>query len=286
MQSEVWVEERFEDSMGTRFRVDNILFSGRSNFQAVDVVQTRAHGKMLLNDGLVMLTERDEFIYHEMITHVPLMVHPNPRRVLVIGGGDGGTAREVLRHSSVDQCVMVEIDALVVDACREHIPVTSSVFTHPKLDLRIQDGIEFVAQTKDKFDVVIVDSTDPIGPAAPLFNHDFYRNIFKCLSDNGIVVSQGESPFYHQEMQKTLVTILHDIFPVSGCYNFTNMSYPGGFWSFSWGSKGLHPLKNFDASRVVKSELDFQYYNSDIHCAAFALPSFQRKNLAGLLKGF
>jgi spermidine synthase len=202
----------------------------------------------------------------------------------VIGGGDGGTAREVLRHEQVEQCVMVEIDSLVVDACREHIPVTSSVFTHPKLNLLIQDGIEYVANTKEKFDVIIVDSTDPIGPAAPLFNHEFYRNIAGCLSENGIVVSQGESPFYHQAMQKTLLGILHDTFPVSTCYNFTNMSYPGGFWSFTWGSKGLHPVKNFDVSRVTKSNLSFQYYNAEIHRAAFALPSFQRQNLESLIK--
>ena len=287
MKSDLWVEERFEDYLGLRFKVEKTLFSGQSEFQSVDVVETRGHGKLLLNDGLVMVTERDEFVYHDMITHVPLFVHPNPKRVLVIGGGDGGTAREVIRHTGVEKCVMVEIDEMVVNACKEHIPQTAACLTDPRIELIIGDGVKYVEEAAakgEKFDVILVDSTDPIGPAQPLFGHEFYENIYKSLADDGIVVSQGESPFYQTTMQNKLVEILHDTFPIVSIYNFSNLTYPGGLWSFTFGSKKYHPLKDFNESKVADSGLDFEYYNKEIHRGAFAIPSFMKKRLANWLK--
>ncbi|MBA6358167.1 polyamine aminopropyltransferase, partial [Colwellia sp. BRX8-3] len=193
MHSNLWVEEKFEDFLGIKFKVEKVLFSGKSEFQTVDVVETKGHGKMLLNDGLIMVTERDEFAYHDMISHVPLFVHPHPKNILVIGGGDGGTAREVIRHLSVKKCTMVEIDEMVVDACKKHIPQTASALDDERIDLIIGDGVQFVKETTEKFDVIIVDSTDPIGPAQPLFGEAFYKDVFNCLADDGIVVAQGES---------------------------------------------------------------------------------------------
>lgn len=287
MNSELWIEEKLEDFLGLRIRVEKTLFSGKSPFQSVDVVETRGHGKMLLNDGLIMVTERDEFAYHDMITHVPLFVHPNPKNVLVIGGGDGGTAREVIRHKNVEKCTMVEIDEMVVNACKEYIPQTSSMLSDPRIELIIGDGVKFVEEAVskgEKFDVIIVDSTDPIGPAQPLFGHEFYENIFKALSDDGIVVSQGESPFYQQKMQNKLVEILHDTFPIVSIYNFSNLTYPGGLWSFTFGSKKYHPTKDFTPERVENSDFEFEYYNKELHTAAFALPTFMKKRLAQWLK--
>ena len=282
MKSDLWVEEQCGD-YAARFKVTKVLFSGQSPFQAVDVVETAGHGKMLLNDGLVMLTERDEFVYHDMITHVPLFVHPNPKSVLIIGGGDGGTAREVLRHLGVERVVMVEIDKMVVDACIEHIPQTASELDNERLELIIDDGVAFVANTEEKFDVVLVDSTDPIGPAQPLFGPEFYQNIHRVLKEDGIVVSQGESPWYHAEMQAKLVEIVAGIFDKTFIYNFSNMGYPGGLWSFTFATKGLHPIQDFDAKRVQDSGLDFEYYNTDLHKGCFAIPSFQRKPLEAWL---
>ena len=284
MNSDLWVTEKFEDIMALSFKVTKTLFSGKSDFQSVDVVETAGHGKMLLNDGLVMLTEKDEFVYHDMISHTPLFVHPNPENVLIIGGGDGGTAREVLRHKNVKKVVMVEIDKMVVDACREFIPQTASELSNPKLELLFADGLVYVRDTKIKFDVVIVDSTDPVGPAQPLFGDDFYRDIHKCLKEDGIVVSQGESPWYHQEMQLKLASILDKFFPIVRFCNFHNMSYPGGLWSFSFASKKYHPLKDFNECKVAESQLDFKYYNQEIHKGAFSLPSFQYNNLKKHLK--
>ena len=159
MYSNLYVEEKMEDKYALKFKVNKVLFSGKSPFQTVDVVETELLGKMLLNDGLIMVTEKDEFVYHDMIAHVPMFTHPNPKKVLVIGGGDGGTAREVLRHKGVERCVMVEIDEMVVNACKEHIPQTSSALSDPRLELIIGDGIKYVKETKEKFDVILVDST-------------------------------------------------------------------------------------------------------------------------------
>lgn len=280
----MWIEENHRGMMAFRVRVTKTLFSQQTDFQSVDVVETPYYGRMLLNDGLVMVTERDEFIYHDMITHPALFVHPLPKRVLVIGGGDGGTAREVLRHKSVEKCVMVEIDGAVVEACQKFIPQTASQLTHPKLELRIEDAVKYVAETREKFDVILIDSTDPIGPATPLFGPEFYGNVNRCLNADGIVVSQGESPFYDAPTQQALLKVIGEKFPILRMYNFNNMTYPGGYWSFSFASKKFHPVRDFDAKRVEKSGLEFGYYNADLHKACFCLPSFMKKNVGALLK--
>jgi spermidine synthase len=283
-RADQWIEERFWDFFATRFRLKEALFSGRSAFQKVEVVDTAGHGRMLLNDGLVMITERDEFVYHEMIAHVPLFVHPEPKRVLVIGGGDGGTVREVLKHASVERCTLVEIDAMVVDACRKYIPLTASALDDPRVTVTIADGVEFVARTEETFDVVIVDSTDPIGPAQPLFGPRFYSDVRRILGEKGIVVSQGESAFYAVETQKSLLGILAALFEQVNLYNYANMTYPGGLWSFTFASKGLRPVSDFDPGRAHESGIAFKYYNPGIHRAAFALPEFARKELGEFLK--
>lgn len=280
-----WVTEPHANFFHISYQIKEHLFSERSEFQKVDVVDTYGYGKMLLNDGLVMVTERDEFIYHDMIAHIPLFTHPNPKNVLVIGGGDGGTAREVLRHISVESCTMVEIDGLVVEACKAHIPQTSSCLSDPRINLIIDDGVKFVKETEQKFDVVLVDSTDPIGPATPLFGPEFYADVYSCLADDGIVVSQGESPFYETKMQKKLLSILSEQFPICSIYNFHNMTYPGGLWSFTFASKKYHPIKDFDPQRVQSSGLQFGYYNEETHSGAFAIPQFMRLELNPFIKG-
>jgi len=284
MHSQLWIEERYKDIYTMKYRVEKTLFSGKSEYQTVDIVETRSHGKMLFNDGLVMISDRDEFVYHDMIAHVPLFTHPNPKNVLIIGGGDGGTAREVLRHKSVKRCVMVEIDKMVVDACIKHIPQTSSELKDPRMELIFDDGVKFVKESQEKFDIIIVDSTDPIGPATPLFGVDFYRDVHNRLSDNGIVVSQGETPFFAPETQSSLLSILNNLFEKVLIYNFSNITYPGGLWSFTFATKGLHPIKDFKEERVKKSNLDFQYYTPEVHKAAFALPQFMKNNVGKFLR--
>lgn len=278
-----FIEELHKEHFSMKYQIDEVLFKGQSEFQKVEVVKTKGHGKMLLNDGLVMVSERDEFIYHDMIAHVPLFVHPEPKKVLIVGGGDGGTAREVLRHETVEECWMVEIDGMVVEACRQHLPLTASELNHPKLRLKIEDGVKFMAETDEKFDVILIDSTDPIGPATPLFGEEFYKNVSQRLNKQGIVVAQGESPFYETAMQKKLLSIVGGIFPIHTYYNFNNMTYPGGLWSFLFASKDIHPLRNFRDERVKHCGIEFKYYNEQIHRASFALPEFMKKTLEGLI---
>ena len=278
---DLWVEERHRDYYGTRFRCKKVLFSDKSDYQYIDVVETKGHGRMLLNDGIVMLSEKDEFIYHEMMAHVPLFSHPRPTKVLIIGGGDGGVAREVLRHESVSQCVLVEIDKMVVDVSKKYFPKISGSFENPKLQLKIQDGLQFVKEyikeTDEKFDVVLVDSTDPFGPAKDLFSALFYKDLHYLLSDTGLLVVQAESPFFEIATQKFILQSLKSVFPLTALYNYSNTVYPGGLWSFAFASKKYHPLKDFQKEKVTKYDWNLSYYNADIHRAAFAQPEFMKQ---------
>jgi spermidine synthase len=274
-----WADEEYQGIVRTGFRLKKKLFKGKSPFQTVEVVETAGHGRLLLIDGMTMVSERDEFVYHEMIAHVPLFVHPRPRRVLVIGGGDGGTVREVLRHKSVERCVLVEIDALVVEASRKYIPLTAGKLSDRRAVVRIEDGVKFVRETGERFDVVIVDSTEPFGPAKELFGTAFYSDVKRVLTADGIVVSQAGSPFYEISTIKNLHRILKPVFPVVDAYLFNNLTYPGGLWAFTYASKGLKPVKDFDPKRVKTAKLPLKWYNAGIHAAAFALPEFLRKAL-------
>ncbi|MCB9026037.1 MAG: polyamine aminopropyltransferase [Bdellovibrionaceae bacterium] len=284
MNGKKYVIEFLDDLYIQGWGLEEELYQGQSDFQKVDIVKTKYLGNMLLNDNLVMTSEKDEFCYHEMIAHVPLFTHPNPRKVLIIGGGDGGTAREVLRHKSVEKCVMVEIDPLVIEACREHLKITSCELDNERLELRVEDGIKYIAETNEVFDVVLIDSTDPIGPGAPLFGAEFYKNIKKHLSVQSIVVSQAENAWSHSENQKSLLSILSNDFKWVGLYNYSNITYPGGLWSFSWASDNLHPIKDFNSDKVKASELSFKYYNEGIHTASFQLPQFFYNQLQDFLK--
>jgi spermidine synthase len=275
-----WIDEEYRGIVRTGFRMKRRLFKGKSPFQAVEVVETAGHGRLLLIDGMTMVSERDEFVYHEMIAHVPLFVHPRPRRVLVIGGGDGGSVREVLRHRGVERCVLAEIDPLVVEASRRFIPKTAAALSDRRCEVRIGDGVRFVRETEERFDVVIVDSTEPFGPAKELFGPKFYKDVRRVLTKDGIVVSQAGSPFYEIGTIKNLSRILRPVFPVVAPYLFTNLTYPGGLWAFTFASKGLRPVADFKAARARSARLPLSWYNAEIHAAAFALPEFVRKAVA------
>ena len=281
---DLWVEERHRDFYGTRFRCKKVLFSGKSLYQHIDVIETFGHGRMLLNDGIVMLSEKDEFIYHEMLAHVPLCVHPHPKKVLIIGGGDGGVAKELFRHPTIQQVVLVEIDKMVVEVAKKYFPKIASSFANKKLKLKIQDGVHFVKNTKQQFNVVLVDSTDPFGPAKGLFSPAFYKDVFRILTGDGILVVQAESPFFEIQTQKFILKSLKSVFSLTTLYNYSNTVYPGGLWSFALASKKYHPLKDRQVVRARSLSKQLSYYNEEIHQAAFAQPVFVQKNLKGLLK--
>jgi len=282
-KSDLWVRDREQDTTELSFRVEATLFSRRSAFQQVDIVKSCDHGLILLNDGVVMLTERDEFIYHEMIAHVPLFVHPAPRTVLVIGGGDGGTVRELLKHPTVERVVLVEIDEAVVEACRTHFPSVRSAFEDPRLEVRFEDGLHYVAECSRSFDVVIVDSTDPVGPGAGLFERPFYENIAALLTQSGILITQAESPFYHRDTQRVMLENQKPFFRRLHLYLYPTLAYPGGLYSFGFASLGPHPLKDLRSASIKDADLYARYYNRQIHAAAFMLPNFVKDSLHGLI---
>lgn len=284
---DAWAEELHQRTLRLGYKLRRTLYSGESDFQRVDVVETESFGRMLFNDSVVMLSERDEWVYHEMISHPAMFVHPGVKRALVVGGGDGGTVRELLRHPSVEHCRLVEIDPLVVEACREHLTVTAKALDDPRVEVTIADGVAFVADTDQRYDLVVVDSTDPVGPAKPLFGEKFYADVSRVLEPDGLVVSQAESPFYMAQEQRGLLKILRAGFRRVHLYNYSNITYPGGLWSFSMAMNADRcPIENLDVDRLRGSGLEFRYYGESVHRAAFVLPAFQQANLASYLTPF
>jgi len=279
---DVWFTER-DDQIALSLKHDGKLYDVQSDFQKVSIFKTQAYGNMLTLDGMVMTTEKDEYVYHEMITHVPMLTHPNPKRALVIGGGDGGTARELLRHKGLEEVVMVEIDDKVIEASKMHLPSIASALDHPKLNLIIDDGIKYVNEAADEsFDLVIVDSTDPIGPAEGLFTVEFYSQVHRILTKDGIMVTQSESPRFNNKVFKEIYQTYRGIFGQDNvhCYLAYIPTYPTGMWSFSYSAKGnVHPLNEFEEARAKTfSEANqLKYYNEGIHRAAFSLPSFVKE---------
>ncbi len=280
------ITEFWDGRSGITFGVDDVLFSADSEYQQVRVLQTDAFGRLLTLDGLVMLTERDEFVYHEMIAHPALCLLDRPRRVLVVGGGDGGTVREILRHDSIEHVDLVEIDQMVVDVSRDFFPSVASALDDPRLNIRVEDGAAFVGDAKDGFyDLVIVDSTDPVGFAEALFGEDFYRDCFRILSDHGILVSQTESPYdrIFRDSIREANRFLKSVFAEVALYLAHIPTYPLGMWSFTMASKHHHPTRDFDVG-AAKDRLapfidELQYYHAELHRAAFEVPLFVKRSL-------
>lgn len=273
---ELWYTENQTENVKFSMRVKETLYSKKSQFQQIDIIDTYDFGKVLVIDGWTMITEKDEFIYHEMITHVPMMVNKNVKNILVIGAGDGGTVRELTRFPFVERIDMVELDEEVVLASREHLTFTANKLDDKRVNLYFQDGIKFVEGKENIYDLIIVDSTDPIGPGEGLFTRDFYRNCYKALTQEGILVNQGESPYYdmNKKEMKRSNEKLKDIFPICEVYQYVIPTYPSGYWFFGFASKKLHPVKDFNEDYYNELNLKDKYYNAEIHKASFALPNY------------
>ena len=279
----VWFTDKDEEqALSLRFTGD-VLFDVQSPFQRVRILESYKYGKMLALDDMVMTTEKDEFHYHEMISHPALFSLPNAKNVLIIGGGDGGTAREVLRHKNIEQVTMVEIDGEVIEACKIHLPNIAAEFDNPKLTLFVDDGIEFLKNAiPNSYDLIIVDGSDPVGPAEGLFSVEFYTNCYAALKNDGILVAQGESPKFNEkaftELNQTLQTIFGvDKAPIS---LFFVPTYPTGMWSFQYGIKGNITLKEVKNKAEIQEFVvneGLRYYNEEIHANTFALPNFVKE---------
>jgi spermidine synthase len=276
-QMDLKYTELSDEGLGITIKVNSTLYHAQSEFQAIDILDTPALGKMLILDGLVMTSERDEYFYHEMIAHIPMNSHPAPKQVLVIGGGDGGTVREVLKHPSVERVVLCEIDGLVVEACKEFLPTIAGKLDDPKVELQIRDGIEYIKTQKNTFDIILIDSTDPMGPGVGLFTEDFYTDVKAALKQGGIMSAQSESPFADQKEIKLMYPLLKKVFPIVKTFVGPMPTYPGGYWSWAFCSNTVEPLSFIDEKRVKLIQSGSKLYNIDIHKAAFALPNFVKE---------
>lgn len=281
MNLEFWYTEEHSKDARFSIRVNKQLFSGESDFQRVDVFESTEFGRFLTLDGLMMVTEKDEFIYHDMITHVPMAAAPDIKNVLVIGAGDGGTVRELTRYDSIEKIDMVEIDKLVVDVCLEYLPITSCKLNDPRVSLFFEDGLKFVRDKVNMYDLIIVDSTDPFGPGEGLFTKEFYGNCFKALSDSGILVNQHECPYYEayaKSMKRAHVRI-KELFPIAMVYQAHIPTYPSGHWLFGFASKTVNPITALDAQRWNSLGIKTKYYNTDLHKGCFAMPNYVKELL-------
>ena len=256
------------------FEVNRVLFSQQSPFQKIDILDTDTFGKVLLIDNLVMFTEKDEFVYHEMIAHVPLFVHPNPKNILIIGGGDGGTIRECLKHSEIQKVDLVEIDQLVTQGCLKYTPYLAERILCEKVSCYFEDAVEFVKQATNQYEVVLVDSTDPINVGEGLFTREFYKNCSNLLTSDGILVAQSESPFWTPNLISGIAKKLKAVFPNVHFYQASIPTYPSGYWSFVFASKKYHPLHDFQVKKYRELNLKLKYYNDALHSATFSLPTF------------
>ncbi len=275
MEMELWFTEKQTPALGLSLKVKETLLRRRTEFQEIAVLDTVQCGRMLVLDGMVQTTIADEYIYHEMIAHVPLRTHPDPRSVLVIGGGDGGVVREICRYPQVEKIKLVEIDAGVVEASRQFLPEISSALEDPRLEIIYQDGREYVSSRNNEFDVIIVDSTEPVAIAEGLFGTPFYQGVFKALREGGILVAQTESPFYNGTLLQTTFRRIHSIFPQAFLYLASVPTYPSGLWSFTLGTKIVSPME--PAGDYLPTGL--RYYSPEIHRSSFILPPFVQELL-------
>ena len=278
---ELWFSELHTKSVKFSIQVDKQLFSGNSPFQRIDVFDSLEFGRFLTLDGYMMLTQKDEFIYHEMMVHVPMAVHPLVKNVLVIGAGDGGIVRELSAYDSIERIDLVEIDQMVVDVCKEYLPFTASKFDDPRLTIFYQDGLKYVRHYENLYDLIVVDSTDPFGPGEGLFTREFYGNCYKALREDGIMVNQHESPFYDVDaiaMQRAHKRIVES-FHISRVYQAHIPTYPSGHWLFGFASKVYHPVRDLRARDWNKLEILTRYYNPNLHRGSFALPNYVQRLL-------
>jgi spermidine synthase len=273
---DLWFSEYHTENAKFSVKVDEQIHSEQSDYQQISVFQTPDFGKMLTLDGVIMLTEKDEFVYHEMMTHVPMAVNPNIETVLVVGGGDGGILRELSKYDTISRIDLVELDGRVVDVCKEYLPVTACGFDNPKAIVHIGDGIKYVRRIEALYDLIVVDSTDPVGPGEVLFTKEFYGNCFKALTEDGILVNQHESPYYPEDAAaaQRMHAKLADCFPVSTVYQAHISTYPSGHWLFGFASKGLHPVADLNADAWNALNLDTRYYTTKLHAGCFALPRY------------
>ena len=278
---EKWFSENQSEGVMFSIKIKDHIYSGKSNFQKIDIYDTEGFGRVLVIDDCIMCTEKDEFIYHEMITHVPMAVNPKIKDVLIIGGGDGGAVRELIRYKAIKAIDVVEIDELVVKVSRQYLNFTADSFKDERVSIFIEDGVKFVKESGNKYDLIIIDSTDPVGPGEGLFTAEFYKDCSRLLSEDGILINQNESPYYINNAKEMIRAHQKQksIFNISLLYQYMIPTYGSGYWFFGFSSKKLHPVNDIKEDEWKKLNLKTRYYNLNIHKAAFVLPNYVKESL-------
>ncbi|MGN0131703.1 MAG: polyamine aminopropyltransferase [Lachnospiraceae bacterium] len=273
---EMWFSEMHTANVKISIRTDKQLYSAQSEYQRIDVFESPEFGRFVTLDGDIIFSEADEFIYNEMVTHVPMSVHPNVKKVLIIGGGDGGVAREFCRYPEIEEIDVVESDDMFVDVCRKFFPETAKGFEDPRVKIFYEDGLRFLRDKISVYDIIVNDSTDPFGHTEGLFTKEFYGSCYKALKDDGIMVYQHGSPFYDEDEAacRSMHRKAYKSFPISRVYQAHIPTCPSGYWLFGFASKKYHPLNDFKPERFNNRNLETWYYTTNLHMGAFMLPKY------------
>lgn len=273
---EFWFTELHTDNVKLSARIEKQLFSGESEYQRIDVFDSEEFGRFISLDGEIVFSEKDEFIYDEMVTHVPMAVHPNVKDVLIIGGGDGGVAKELLQYPSIETIDVVETDEMFVDVCRQFFPEVACALDDERVSIYYGDGLRYLRNKKGKYDLIINDSTDPFGHTEGLFTREFYGNCYNALREDGVMVYQHGSPFYDED--ELACRSMHrkacKAFPISRVYQAHIPTCPSGYWLFGFASKKYHPIKDFKPKEWNDLKLETWYYTTHLHMGAFMLPKY------------
>ncbi|MFF2484223.1 polyamine aminopropyltransferase [Paenibacillus sp. NPDC058071] len=268
---EMWFTEKQTESFGITAKITKTYVNEQTDFQQLDMIETEEFGTMLVLDGMVMTTVKDEFVYHEMVAHPVLSTHPNPENVLIVGGGDGGVVREVMKHPKVKKAVLVDIDGKVIEYSKKYLPTIACELDNPRVEVLVNDGFMHIHDHKNEYDVIMVDSTEPVGPAANLFTRGFYQGIYESLKEDGIFVAQTDNPWFKADLIQSVNKDVKEVFPIVRVYGANIPTYPSGLWTFTLGSKKYDPL---EVAESEIPELETKYYTPRLHKAAFVLPKF------------
>lgn len=273
---EMWFSEMHTPNVKISIRIDRQLYSGQSDYQRIDVFDSTELGRFVTLDGSIIFSQADEFVYNEMVTHVPMSVHPQVKKVLIIGGGDGGVAREYCRYPEIEAIDVVEQDDMFVDVCRQFFPETAKGFEDERVNIFYEDGLKFLRKKINEYDIIVNDSTDPFGHTEGLFTKEFYGNCYKALKDDGIMVYQHGSPFYDEDEVacRNMHRKAYRSFPISRVYQAHIPTCPSGYWLFGFASKKYHPLSDFKPGRFNDRKMHTDYYTTNLHMGAFMLPKY------------
>jgi len=282
MKVDNWmIEESFHQSFAMGFKIKKYLHSEQSTFQKIDVVETESVGRLLLLDGKTMVSDKDEFVYHEVVSHIPYMVSRNCKKVLIIGGGDGGVVREFVKHKDIERIDLVEIDERVIEVSKEYFPHCTSGLTDPRVRVLPEDGFAFIKRAKAEYDIVVVDSTDPVDFASGLFTDEFYADVFNALTDEGIMMNQTENPFLDEWGIKNIYSNMRKVFPIVNSFTAPMLIYPGVFWTFGFSSKKFRPtdLNQNKLQGMNDLQRSLKWYNMDWHRGCFSLSNFHKSQI-------